>query len=297
MSDIAIVRHALRGQATVLTSYRRSGRGTPVILLHGVGMNASVWHPQIANLETLYDVVAIDLLGHGGSSLPPADARLSDYAEQVVALAASLKLRPAHVIGHSMGALIALELALSQAGLACSVTALNAVFSRTPEQRQAVERRAAAIEGAPASAPMPPDEPINRWFGDPLEPALAAPAALVRDLLCAVDPVGYARTYRLFATSDAAHRDRLPRLAVPALFLTGERDLSSTPAMSRAMAEMVPGARCGILGNAGHMMALTDADEVNRRLRSFLTAVDRATAPGPINIEEGMDHGSSCGPD
>jgi pimeloyl-ACP methyl ester carboxylesterase len=299
MCEIATVRHALRGQATALTSYRRSGRGTPVILLHGVGMSATIWQPQIVNLETHYEVVAIDLFGHGGSSMPPADALLSDYAEQIMAVAAALNLHPAHIVGHSMGALVALELALSQAGLVRSVTALNAVFLRTREQRQAVERRAAAIgtAGDPASPTMSLDEPISRWFGDPVEPSLAASAALVRDLLRAVDPVGYARTYRLFASSDTAHCDRLLRLAVPALFLTGEHDLNSTPGMSRAMARMVPGARYGVLSKARHMMPLADADEVNRRLRAFFAAVDRKAAPHPITIAEGVGCGSPSSAD
>jgi pimeloyl-ACP methyl ester carboxylesterase len=299
MSDVDTVRHALRGPATVVTRYRRSGRGIPVILLHGVGMNATVWQPQTADLERRYEVVAIDLLGHGGSSLPPAEAVLSDYAEQVAAVAAALRLNPAHVIGHSMGALVALEFALAHPGRVRSVTALNAVFARTPEQRQAVERRAAAIAGAGDAAALPVslDEPIGRWFGDPVETSLAAPAALVRDLLRTVDPVGYARTYRLFATSDTAHRDRLPHLAVPALFLTGEHDLNSTPAMSRAMAGIVPGARWGVLREARHMMPLADVEAVNRRLRAFLAAVDRNGGPHPTNIAEEISHASSSDAD
>ncbi|MBV9524160.1 MAG: hypothetical protein JO010_15265, partial [Alphaproteobacteria bacterium] len=178
-----------------------------------------------------------------------------------------------------------------------SVTALNAVFSRTPEQRRAVERRAAAIAAAAgAAAPPPPlDEPIARWFGDPVEPALAIPARRARDLLRAVDPIGYARTYRLFATADTAHRDRLPRLGVPAMFLTGEHDLNSTPAMSHAMARMVPGACCGVLAGARHMMPLANADEVNIRLCAFLEAAD---GQGMAHrISKGIGHDSATGAD
>src|SRR5262249_5415948 len=145
MSEGASVSHRLRGQVPGRTRYSREGSGEPVILVHGVGLDAAIWQPQISALRGAYDVIAIDMLGHGGSSLPPTDARLSDYAEQLLAVADALGLGKVHVIGHSMGALVALEFALSQAGRIHSLVALNAVYCRPPEQRAAVEARAAAI--------------------------------------------------------------------------------------------------------------------------------------------------------
>ena len=267
MSDSRTIAHRLRGREGGWTSYLRSGRGQVVILIHGVGMNASVWDPQIAALSRDHDVVAYDMLGHGGSSLPPPDASLSDYRDQLRSLMDALGLERAHLVGHSMGALVALEFALAHPGRLSSVAALNAVYCRTAEQRQAVLRRAQSLEeeGNPAAN----EATIARWFGDPVPSELADQAEAVRGLLRSVDPVGYARTYRLFAQSDEAHKGRLEDLAIPALFMTGELDSNSSPAMSRAMAAAAPQGRCELLPGLRHMMSLTDPVEVNTRLRAF----------------------------
>ncbi|MDR6953957.1 flavin reductase (DIM6/NTAB) family NADH-FMN oxidoreductase RutF/pimeloyl-ACP methyl ester carboxylesterase [Ancylobacter sp. 3268] len=263
--------------------YRREGvaGGVPVVLIHGVGLALEAWEPQVAAFAAHHDVIALDMPGHGGSSLPPDEARLADYSDHVVHLLDALALPAAVIVGHSMGALVALEVALTHSSRVLGVAALNAVFCRTPEQRAAVAARAAALaqEGSGASH----DAAVARWFGEPVPPEMEATAARVSALLAACDPVGYARTYGLFASSDAAHRERLPSLAVPALFLTADGDPNSTPAMSEAMAALAPRGRAGILAGERHMMNLTAPAEVNRRLLAFLDEVAAALDPQPFD--------------
>lgn len=260
------IRHRLRGGQDGATRYGRAGRGEPLVLLHGLGMTSSIWAPQVAALRDAYDVVTPDMLGHGGSSLPPADPALADYADQLVSLLDALRIPAAHIAGHSMGALIALEFALTHPGRILSVAALNGVYCRTAEQKAAALRRAAALETD--EAPSPGDT-LARWFGDPVPVALTRQAEIARGMLESVDPVGYARTYRLFAGADEQHRGKLEQLAVPALFMTGECDPNSTPDMSRAMAAAAPRGQLAILPGERHMMTMTAPLEVAERLRAF----------------------------
>lgn len=254
-------------------AYTRTGHGIPVVLIHGVGLQGAIWTPQINALSVDHDLIAVDMPGHGRSSLPPPDARLADYADAILALLDALKIGRAHVAGHSMGALVAVEFALAHPERVASLIALNAVFCRTPEQRAAIEARVAALDDGPAR----PDwsGTLNRWFGDPTSGAHAEAAALTNTLLSHIDPVGYARTYRVFARADADHRDRLPQLAAPSMFATGEQDPNSTPSMSEAMASIAPGGRCVVLSGQRHMMTLTDPERTNRLLRDFIGASHR----------------------
>ena len=262
--------------------FTRAGRGAPVVLIHGVGLQGAVWQPQAEALRPDHDVIAVDMPGHGRSSLPPADASLAHYAHAVLALLDSLRIDRAHVVGHSMGALVATEFALAHPDRAASLVALNAVFCRTPEQRAAIEARVAALDSQAC-----PDwsGTVARWFGKPVPASLQDAAARTMALLSGINPVGYARTYRLFARSDDAHRDRLPQLAVPALFATGEHDPNSTPAMSEAMARIAPGARAMALPGERHMMALTDPDRVSRLLREFIGRAHRTASPAAQPID------------
>jgi pimeloyl-ACP methyl ester carboxylesterase len=286
MPDITIIAHRLRGVTAGSTHYLRQGNGDPVILIHGVGMAASIWAPQVAALSTEFDVVAYDMLGHGGSSLPPADARLSDYADQLLSLVDVLELQRPHIVGHSMGALVALEFALTHPTRLSSVTALNAVYCRTTEQRSAVLSRADALEGAGEQGSS--EGTIARWFGNPVPEHVAEQAEIVRSLLTSVDPLGYSRTYRLFAQSDEAHKGRLESLAAPALFMTGEFDPNSSSVMSQAMAEAALQGRCEVIPGARHMMAVTDPDEVNTRLRTFLASVPRGQGRDIVHTTSGV---------
>ncbi|MBN3758232.1 alpha/beta fold hydrolase [Paraburkholderia sp. Tr-20389] len=260
-----------------------------VVLIHGVGMNQSVWAPQIDALTAAYQVVAYDMLGHGASALPTPAPTLDEYASQLEALLDSMQIERAHVVGHSMGALVALEFALAHPQRTLSVAALNAVYDRTPAQREAVMTRAATLGDAPAVAGV--DATLSRWFGDPVPGHLTQAAQAVRDLLLSVDPIGYARTYRLFASSDDAHVGRLAALAVPALFLTGECDPNSSPSMSRAMAEAAPLGRAEVLSNARHMMNVTDPARVNQRLLAFLAQASAANAAHAFDTTNGSISG------
>ncbi|RWD97633.1 MAG: flavin reductase, partial [Mesorhizobium sp.] len=61
----------IRATAPDGTSFLRAGSGAPVLFIHGVGMNAAIWQPQFERMVGRFDVIAIDMLGHGGSPLPP----------------------------------------------------------------------------------------------------------------------------------------------------------------------------------------------------------------------------------
>lgn len=262
-----VVPHRLRGAVAGTTRYRREGRGAPLLLLHGLGMNGGVWAPQVEALRGSYDVVTFDMLGHGGTSLPPPDATLTDYADQVLSVMDALDIETAHLAGHSMGALISLEFALTHPERVRSVAPLNGIYGRTEEQRMAALQRADML--ATRTAPTDPTETLRRWFGEPVPPHWRHAADTARALLQSVNPTGYAITYRLFAQSDSRHRGRLQSLQMPALYMTGEFDPHSTPEMSRAMAEETPSARCEIIAGERHMMTLTAPAVIAERLQAF----------------------------
>lgn len=261
---VALRGGAVRGDV----AYLRAGAGSPVILIHGVGMHAGIWAPQMAALSAHHDVIAMDMPGHGGSLLPSPDATLTDYADAVIGLMDGLGLLQPMLIGHSMGALVATQTALSHPTRVARLVAMNAVFRRPPAVRDAVRARAEELEAKGLSASIAPT--LERWFGDPVPAHLAAVASLAGEALNSVDVEGYRRTYWLFATSDEAFADTLRTLAMPALFYTGEFDANSSPDMSHAMAALAPQGRAEILPDARHMMALTHPDAVNASLLAFL---------------------------
>lgn len=266
----------VRGKAPDGTGFIRAGSGMPVLLIHGVGMSAAIWQPQIALMRDRFDLVAIDMLGHGASPLPPEEANLWDFADQAIRLIDHLGLDRVAVVGHSMGALVAQEIALRAPSRVNAIVCLNAVFRRPPELAQAVRERAAALGGH--GDPHAIAATIARWFGEPVPPELVAAATTARTSLESVDAEGYARTYRLFASADTAHVDRLAGLSVPALFMTGSQDRNSTPAMSAAMARLAPAGQCLALSGEKHMMPIASPQEVTQHITAFLDKAEASTS-------------------
>ncbi|MER8956829.1 alpha/beta fold hydrolase [Mesorhizobium sp. M0833] len=287
MADAATI----RSTAPDGTGFIRAGSGAPVLLIHGVGMNAEIWQPQLAAMQDRFDVIAIDMLGHGSSPLPPENAQLSDFADQAIRLLDHLGLDHVAAVGHSMGALVAQGIALRAPARIGALVCLNAVFRRPPELAQAVRERAAAL-GGPGD-PSAIAATIARWFGNPIPPALSDAAATARSALESVDADGYARTYRLFASADTAHADRLAYLAMPALFMTGSEDRNSTPAMSAAMARLAPAGQCLVLNGEKHMMTIASPQKVTQRIMAFLdqaaAAQSEAAKVGPLSDTPAFD--------
>ena len=236
----------------------KTGTGDTVLMLHGVGLQAEAWSAQIEFLSKKYSVISPDLPGHGESPMLNNGASLADFTD----LIAAAMNAPALVVGHSLGAMIALDLAARNKDKVRAVAALNAVFQRDAAAKAAVQGRAAALQSNDAPDP---DSTLRRWFGesDSLE------RSACRNWLTSVSIDGYRPAYSVFANNDSPTKAGISKLACPALFLTGEADPNSTPAMSRAMAALAPMGRALIIDGAAHMMPMTHADRVNTALLSF----------------------------
>ena len=235
-----------------------------VVLIHGVGMRIEAWAPQIERLAEDFRVIAVDLPGHGFSAPLGQPPKLQNFVSWFETLLDELRLGAVNVIGHSMGALIATGIVATAPEKVKRVALLNGVHRRSAEARAAVEARADEI----VTGNFDREAPLSRWFSDAEKRSQAY--ALVHELLATVDAEGYATAYRAFATGDAVYSDCWPKVGCPALFLTGDGDLNSTPDMAREMAAATSCGRAVIISGHRHMASLTAPDQVNDALRQWL---------------------------
>lgn len=245
-------------QTTAGLAAHVAGHGPVVVLLHGVGLRAEAWSPVIDALSSRFTVIAPDMPGHGQSVVRPDIATLSAYSAAMV----DLWEGPAVLAGHSMGAMIALDIAARWPAKVAGVAALNAIFERAPAAKVAVAARAASLDGRSVADP---EATLRRWFGD--APSAARDAC--RTWLTDVDPQGYKAAYSVFAQEDGPSRAALAALTCQALFMTGAEEPNSTPAMSQAMAALAPMGEARVVADAAHMMPMTHADIVADTLNAF----------------------------
>ncbi len=245
-----------------------SGAGEPLLLIHGVGMRAEAWGPQIAALAADAHVIAVDMPGHGASDPLPGTPALPDYVAWAARVIQALGLGPVSVAGHSMGSLIAGGLAIERPDLVRRAALLNGVHRRSPQARAAVLARAAEIAAGAGGI----EAPLARWF-------TADQADLRHEVagwLQTVSAAGYAAAYGAFAEGDAVYADRFGEIRCPLLVLTGDGDANSTPEMTKAMAAMAPHGHAVVIEGHRHMVNLTAPAAVTDELQRWLNTKEIA---------------------
>jgi len=113
------------------TYYEVTGEGPPLMLIHGLGSSSRDWEKQVPVFATSYRVITLDLRGHGRSDKPPGPYSIGMFAEDTAALIRELEVAPVHIVGISMGGMVAFELAVRYPELLCSLTVVNSY----PEMR------------------------------------------------------------------------------------------------------------------------------------------------------------------
>lgn len=244
------------------------GKGPVIVLVHGLGLNRHAWQWQLPTLRTRHNVITYDLHGHGGSSPPSETPSLSLFASQLRELLDHLGIDKAAVAGFSLGGMIARRFAMDNPGRLWALVVLHSAHTRDPAAQAAVEARVhqAREEGPSATV----DGALARWFTDPYRAANPATMDLVRRWIMANRREIYASIYQVLADGVTELVAPRPPISVPTLVMTADEDFGNSPAMSRAIAAEIAGARLVILPGLRHM-AMAEAPELfTASLKSFL---------------------------
>ncbi len=245
---------------------------TPIVFVHGVGLDATMWDGIIAQLRDDFACIAIDMAGHGESSHPAADA-LSGY---VGALELDLSAQadgPVYLVGFSMGAMVAAAFTLHHPERVSKLVLMNAVYKRDAAAREAVLGRLEDVKKTGLTVIA--DAAISRWFSE--EFIIENPDIIqaVRDCLISNDLDSYLPAYRVFATADEELAPKFNQITCPVLAVTADGDMNSTPAMSVGITDAVQDGRTVIWGGLAHGAPIEEPARVADTLKEFL---DEGTA-------------------
>jgi pimeloyl-ACP methyl ester carboxylesterase len=249
-------------------SHHRTGRGEPLLLIHGIGSHWQAWTPVIERLATERDVVAIDMPGFGGSAaLPDPPARPArELARAVASFLDAQGLERVHVAGNSLGGWVALELA--RAGRTRSVTALSPAGFWTPREAAFV-RRSLARTAAAARLTAPLADRLyasalvrtiglGQYYGRPWRVPAAAAAASARAL-------AGSRVFDTMLTAMTAEQFRVGEaIPAPVTIAWAQRDWLLIPRQAKRAAKAVPHARVVTLEGCGHVPTWDDPEQVSR---------------------------------
>jgi len=257
-------------------AYRTEGTAGPcVLLIMGFGMVGLAWRPQLEALRDAYRVAAYDHLGLGESDPAPPRPTMLTMAKDTTRVLDALGWPSAHVVGVSMGGMIAQELALLVPARVRSLTLIathaGGVLASLPSA-EGMLRFAQANVGAPAQR----IEALKRLLYTPEFLASTDMEALDRRLADAASRRAPWETLRGQLHAIRCHRTegRLGRIRTPTLVVRPGRDLLVSPDNGDRLARAIPGARVARFDDAGHGVTFQCADALNRELASHLAAAE-----------------------
>jgi (E)-2-((N-methylformamido)methylene)succinate hydrolase len=247
-------------------AYQRHGSGPTVLLVHGVGGDSTHWAAIAEQLHARFDVIAMDLRGHGKSDriAGPVDAR--DLARDAVQVLDEAGVAKCAVVGFSLGGAIALALTLDFPERVEKLAVIGTVCGRTPEESARALERVEFLERHGSAALAEANR--ERWFTDAFR--RAHPDLVDRRVaqVVACDPESYLHAFRVFCTADFV--DRLDEIRVPTLVVTGEHDAAATPRMAQLMGERIHGAQAQVLPRLRHSVLIEVPEQVGALLGAFL---------------------------
>lgn len=259
-------------------AYRVTGDGPPVLFVQGVGVHGDGWRPQTDELAASFRCLTFDNRGIGGSQGEVAPLTVARMARDALALLDAASWPTAHVVGHSLGGLVALELAQLAPHRVRSLSLL-CTFARGRSAGASLRMAWIGARSRIGTRRM-----RRRAFLEIVYPP-AFLRAHDRDALAAdLAPIfghDLADTPAVTGAQLAAMRgaDATPRLrelaAIPTLVTSGAHDPIAPPRLGRALADGLPGATFVLMQDAAHGVPIQFATETNRMLREHLGAAER----------------------
>jgi 2-succinyl-6-hydroxy-2,4-cyclohexadiene-1-carboxylate synthase len=251
------------------------GAGEPLVLLHGFTGSAELWAPHVGVFARRYRILAVDLLGHGRSSIcsDPQQYQMERCVADLATLLDRLGITRAHWLGYSLGGRVALGFAVAHPErVYCLILEGASAGIADPAEKRA---RIAHDEALAARLERDGIGPfVDAWMQQPLFASQArrgsAALAAARATRCKNNPMGLANSLRGIGTGvQPPLWDHLSDVRVPTLLLVGEEDIKFRT-IAATMATRLPHAEVAVIPEAGHTTHLENPLAFQTRVLTFL---------------------------
>lgn len=250
--------------------YEESGLGAPLLLVHGLGSSSRDWEAQTEHFADQYRVLRLDLRGHGHSERPEGPYYISQFARDVAVVLRKLDAAPAHVIGLSMGGMVALELGAGAPHLVRSLVIVNSVADMRLHTWRDVwiyvsRRLAVQVLGM-------------RWVGRMLarklfvKPHQEELRHTFAERWSKNDKQAY--LWSIDAIMRWSVSGRLNRICVPTLLVSTDEDYTPVAAKERIV-DQLPCAELAVVNDARHALPVEKPKEFHEIVDEFLAGLER----------------------
>ena len=235
----------------------------PLVFVHGVGLTHEIWKPQIDYFKN-YTTLCYDILGHGKTPLNKTNISFDDFSEQLIKLIDELNFQKIHLIGFSIGSLIARNFATKHNDRLRSLILLGSVYKRSEEQQKIVNDRFNLAKKNHTLS----NQALKRWFTDKYLEKNPNTYEKISSMLEQNNMENFLKVYELFVK----HKDdeKFENIKSKTLIMTGENDIGSTPEMSRNLSKEIAHSKVEIVSQGKHLCGIEYADDVNKAIKKHI---------------------------
>jgi len=246
-------------------SFNKVNNKNPIVFIHGVGLCKEIWEPQI-NFFKDYTTLVYDLLGHGKTPLRKSRVSFDDFTKQLVRLIKELNFNKIHLVGFSMGALIARHFASEHNDKLSSLIIHGSIYKRTEEQKRVVRNR---LEVAKMNKAASKQTALRRWLSEEFSKKNPDIYKKIYSILEQNKRLNFLKCYEIFANY-IDDDNLLKKINTNTLITTGENDVGSTPEMSRNLSKMIQRSKFIEIKKGKHLCSIECADDVNITFKKFI---------------------------
>ena len=249
------------------TSYslKKISEKNPIVFIHGVGLTKEIWEPQI-NFFKEHNTLTYDLLGHGKTPLKKSRVSFKDFSDQLLNLINELNFSKIHLVGFSLGALIARHFASEYSGRLSSLIIHGSIYKRTEDQKRVVNNR---FEVAKTNRPGSKHSAIRRWLSEDFIKKNPNIYKKIYSNLEKNNPKDFLKCYELFVNYNDDD-SMIKKINVNTLITTGENDIGSTPEMSKNLSKMIQNSKFVEIRKGKHLCSIECANNVNITFKEFI---------------------------
>ena len=250
------------------TSYNfiKKDKTIPIVFIHGVGLTKKIWQPQIEFFKN-NSILVYDLIGHGNTPLEKNQLNFEDFTKQLLNLISELNLEKIHLVGFSLGSLIARHFASENNDKLISLNLHGSVYKRTKEQSRVVQNR---FELMKINKPASKKRALIRWFTANFVKENKEIYKKIYSILEGNNQKNLLKAYKLFVFYED-DEVMLSKINTNTIVTTGQFDVGSTPEMGKKLSNKIKGSKYIEIQNGKHLCNIECASEYNNILKKFFS--------------------------
>ena len=245
--------------------FNQQNENAPIIFIHGIGLNHEIWDQQV-NYFKKYNTIVYDLIGHGKTPFNKKQIAMKDFSNQLLKLVDSLNLNKFHLVGFSLGSLIARDFASLYSNRLSSLTLFGTVYKRSEDEKRQIINR---YETMKLKKDITKIRAVQRWFNEKFLKANPAVYKKIYTILEKTNHKTWLQIYKLFVE----HEDddmKIKQITAKTLVITGEQDIGSKPQMSKEISKLIDGSFCKIIKGGRHLCNIEFSENFNLIIKKFI---------------------------